>query len=574
MQAMGLANGTDRSTDWQSVEWRKANRRVRNLRQRIFKAAQAKDWNKVRSLQKLMLRSYSNTLISVRRVTQENKGKRTPGIDGVKVTTPEGRGRLVDLLMTFQPWKAKPTKRVYIPKANGKLRPLGIPTIVDRCLQARVKNALEPRWEAVFEATSYGFRPGRSCQDAIRHVSDLTRAGNKVWVVDADIKGAFDNIAHDYLVETIGEVPGRELIKQWLKAGYVEMGTYHPTDAGTPQGGVISPLLANIALHGMEEALGITYDRHGRMQTDTHGRCAHAMVRYADDFVVLCESKAGAEQAIETLTGWLAERGLSLSEEKTRIVHLADGFDFLGFNVRQYRDIRRRTGTIRLIKPSKEALQRHRDKMHEEWSKLKGQSIETVIRTLAPKIKGWANYYRHQVATDAFRLLDNWIFQRECKWVNSTHPNKSTEWKRSRYWGRFNKSRKAKWVFGDKRTGAHLPLYTWTKIERHVKVKGTASPDDPSLREYWKKRTKVDTKGLSPSSSKVARNQNHVCPICGESLFNGEELQMDHVQPKRDGGEDSYDNLKLLHEDCHKQKTARDWSKWKPTRKWLRKWLV
>src|ERR687887_273783 len=237
-----LVNGTDRSTDWQSVNWRKANRQVRNLRQRIFKAAQAKDWNKVRSLQKLMLRSYSNTLISVRRVTQENKGKRTPGIDGVKVISPEGRGRLVDHLMAFQPWRAKPAKRVYIPKANGKLRPLGIPTVVDRCLQARVKNALEPRWEATFEASSYGFRPGRSCHDAISHVAHLTRPdGHKKWVVDADIKGAFDNIAHAYVLEAIGEVPGRELIKPWLKAGYVEHGTFHPTEAGTPQGGVITP---------------------------------------------------------------------------------------------------------------------------------------------------------------------------------------------------------------------------------------------------------------------------------------------------------------------------------------------
>src|SRR5919201_5239905 len=212
-----LVNGTNRPTDWQSVNWRKAIRRVRNLRQRIFKAAQAKDWNKVRSLQNLMLRSYSNTLISVRRVTQENKGKRTPGIDGVTVTTPEGRGRLVDHLMTFQPWKAKPAKRVYILKANGKMRPQGIPTVIDRCLQARVKNALEPRWEAQFEATSYGFRPGRGCYDAISKVYLIARPNKtKKWVVDADIKGAFDNIDHDFLLNTIGDIPGKELIKQWL----------------------------------------------------------------------------------------------------------------------------------------------------------------------------------------------------------------------------------------------------------------------------------------------------------------------------------------------------------------------
>src|SRR5918911_1848470 len=197
MQAMSLANGTNRPTDWQSVEWRKANRRVRNLRQRIFKAVQAKDWNKVRSLQKLMLRSYSNTLVSVRRVTQINQGRNTPGVDKLTVKTPEGRGRLVDHLMAFQPWKAQPAKRIYIPKANGKLRPLGIPTVIDRCLQARVKNALEPSWEACFEGSSYGFRPGRSCHDAISKIATVANARTrKHWVVDADIKGCFDNVSH------------------------------------------------------------------------------------------------------------------------------------------------------------------------------------------------------------------------------------------------------------------------------------------------------------------------------------------------------------------------------------------
>jgi RNA-directed DNA polymerase len=568
MQA-ALVNGTDRQTDWRSVNWRNANRHVRNLRQRIFKAAQAKDWNKVRSLQKLMLRSYSNTLVSVRRVTQENKGKRTPGIDGLKVITPEGRGRLVDHLMTFQPWRAKPAKRVYIPKANGKLRPLGIPTVIDRCLQARVKNALEPRWEAQFEASSYGLRPGRSCHDAISHIAQLTRPnGHKKWVVDADIKGAFDNIAHAYVLNAIGEVPGRELIKRWLKAGYVEYGTFHPTEAGTPQGGVISPLLANIALHGMEEALGIKYDTRSRNRT------TRALVRYADDFVVLCTSRADAEQVIQILKEWLATRGLALSEEKTRIVHLTEGFDFLSFNVWQYSDIRRQDLAFRLIKPSKEAVKRHRDAMREEWNQLKGKSLETVIRTLAPKIRGWANYYRHQVATETFKNLDNWMFKKERHWVDFSHPNKPSQWKRDRYWGRLNRERKARWVFGNIHTGSHLPQYAWTKIERHAKVRGAASPDDPALKEYWKERTKAAAKEHSPSRQKVARNQGHVCPICGETLYNGEELHVDHIQPKGKGGKGSYDNLQLLHCECHKQKTAVDWSKWKPTQKWLRKWLA
>jgi RNA-directed DNA polymerase len=564
-----LANGTNRQTDWQSVNWRKANRQVRNLRQRIFKAAQAKDWNKVRSLQKLMLRSYSNTLISVRRVTQENKGKRTHGVDGVKVLTPQARGRLVDLMMTFQPWRVRPALRVYIPKANGKMRPLGIPTVMDRCLQARVKNALEPKWEATFEASSYGFRPGRSCHDAISHIAFLTQGNcHKKWVVDADIQGAFDNIAHAFLLDAIGDIPGRELIKQWLKAGYVEHKKWHPTDAGTPQGGVISPLLANIALHGMEEALGITYNRQGRNPGD------RALVRYADDFVVLCKTKADAEQVITTLKAWLAERGLKLSDEKTHVVHLTEGFDFLGFNVRLRSNVSRAKGAIRLITPSKEAIKRHRDAMRAEWLQLRGKPVATVIRTLKPKITGWANYYRHQVAAMTFHAMDKWMFKRECRWVRTTHPKQPKKWRNKRYWGRLNKERKDHWVFGDKHTGAYLPMYKWTKIERHIKVGGTASPDDPTLKEYWRERTKAKAKELKPSYQKIAKNQDDICPICGESLYNDEELQKDHVKPRHKGGQERYDNYQLLHDDCHEQKTAVDWSKREPTRKWLRKWLA
>ena len=319
--------------DWQATDWKQVYRRVRNLRQRIFRASRGNDLKKVRSLQRLMLKSRANILESVRRVTQVNQGKSTPGVDKLLVKTPQARAALCQDLSQLELHKVHPVRRVYIPKKKGR-RPLGIPTIADRCVQAMVKNALEPFWEARFEGISYGFRPGRGCHDAIAKIFCIARPGKtRPWVLDADIAGAFDNIGHCALQAAIGNFPARGLIKQWLKAGYVEKERLHATDTGCPQGGVLSPLLLNIALHGMEHALGIRYTPKGRMV----GRCA--VVRYADDWAVFCPTNEEAEQAKRTLIRWLAQRGLQLSESKTRICHLSEGFDFLGF-VRHVRCIR------------------------------------------------------------------------------------------------------------------------------------------------------------------------------------------------------------------------------------------
>ena len=325
---MPRANVTERTTDWHETDWKNAYKNVRNLRRRIFKATQSGNWRKVRNLQRLMLRSRSNALTSVRKATQDNKGRKTPGVDKVLIKTPRRRGQMVDDLINNQDWKPKPARRVYIPKSNGKQRPLGIPSIRDRCLQAIVKNALEPCWEAQFEGISYGFRPGRSPQDAMSkiYLSTLPHRRKK-WVVDADIKGCFDNIDHNQLMSTIGKFPGRRLIEEWLKAGYVDNNVFHSQEAGTPQGGIISPLLANIALHNMETILGIKYNCRGESMGN------RVIVRYADDFVILCETKMDAELAKYEINSWLKTRGLELSEEKTQIVHITQGFDFLGFNV-------------------------------------------------------------------------------------------------------------------------------------------------------------------------------------------------------------------------------------------------
>jgi RNA-directed DNA polymerase len=493
-----------------------------------------------------MLRSYANTLVSVRRVTQINTGKHTPGVDQVVVKTPQARGRLVDVLTTTQPWRARPARRIYIPKANGRLRPLGIPTILDRCLQARVKNALEPAWEATFEGTSYGFRPGRGCHDAIAKVYLLANSkGRKHWVVDADIKGAFDHISHAHLLAAIGPFPGRALIKQWLEAGYLDNGVFHPTDAGTGQGAVISPLLANIALHGMETALGIQRTRAGGIKGN------RAVVRYADDFVVFCETREDAESVVGVLTAWLAERGLALSEEKTHIVHLSEGFDFLGFTVRHYPSPRAKAGYQLFITPSKASVLKVRRDLRDVWKHQVGANVAAVLAALNPKIRGWANYFRVGVASRTFSSLDNWMFLREVRWVNRTHPHQPNAWRRARYWGALHPKRTDTWVFGNKDVGAYLLKFKWFRIERHVIVRGTASPDDPSLRAYWLARQRTNAKDLIPSAQKLAEHQRGLCPLCGESLFNGEAFQRHHWVPRRRGGADTYDNLALLHYYCH-----------------------
>lgn len=557
-------NGTKKQFDWNAIDWRTANRAVRNLRQRIFRATNEGDLKKIRSLQKLMLRSYSNTVTSVRRVTQLNAGKNTAGVDKLTVKTSSARTKLVEELTTLTVWRAKPARRVYIPKANGKLRPLGIPVIKDRCLQAMVKNALEPFWEAKFEGSSYGFRPGRGCHDAISKIYGLAQPDKKKkWIVDADIKGAFDNISHEFLLNAIAQVPGRELIKQWLKAGFVDNGEFQLTEAGTPQGGVISPLLANIALHGIEEALtvyktqksGKTIVSNDGVKFTASGNSIgkRAVVRYADDFVVFCETKEDAEKVIVILTEWLKQRGLMLSPEKTRIVHLSEGFDFLGFNVRQYECPKTtRTGWKLLIKPSKKSVAKIREKLRNEWLAMRGHNVTKVMKTLNPIVRGWANYFRIGVSKKVFEKLDEWMFKRQLRYVKYIHPTKSWSWRKNKYWGKMNANRNDNWTFGDKQTGIYLLKFNWFPIERHILVCGNASPDDATLKDYWEYRKLARAYNLTPKRRLVTQ-QYGKCPVCGDFLDNDEEIHKHHKKPKRENGEDKDENLQLVHLFCHQQ---------------------
>jgi RNA-directed DNA polymerase len=546
-----IANRPKSATEWQTINWAAQNRRVKNLRARIFKATQAGDDRKVRSLQKLLLRSRANTLMSVRRATQQNAGKYTPGLDKITVKTPKARGLLTDELMEFQPWRAQPTRRVYIPKKNGKLRPLGIPTIMDRCIQARVKNALEPEWEAKFEPTSYGFRPGRSTHDAILDIWLTVSKGRKTWVLDADIRGAFDNIGHAPLLQSISGFPALGLVKQWLKAGYVDGGMKHETDAGTPQGGIISPLLANIALHGMEDCLSISHKQAAYRTIRKRG--PYTIVRYADDFVVLTLTRELAETARDKLREWLQPRGLELSEEKTCIVNLSEGFDFLGFNIREWATIRKTRGKVLLTKPSKDSVNALKKRLSAEWKKLRGQNAEAVVKRINPVIRGWANYFRIGASSETFQAIDHHNHICAMRWIKSTHPHKSMTWRTDQYFGMFHPGSRDKWVFGVKETGFHLVKASWIPIKRHVKVKGYASPDDSSLKEYWETRRKAGDQ-LDTFTSRLASKQNYACPICGQALLNGEELHRHHlIRDVANSARNNLKNIRIIHLMCHQQ---------------------
>jgi RNA-directed DNA polymerase len=559
---------------WDRIDWRAQEEQVRRLRQRIFTAAQEQDWPRVRNLQKLMLRSRANTLVSVRQVTQRNAGRGTAGIDGEVALTPEARARVaVRVHQSIASWNPRPVRRVYIPKASNraKLRPLGIPVLMDRCHQQRVRHALEPEWEARFEPRSYGFRPGRGCHDAIAAIYNVCKGpmARRVWALDADLAAAFDRIDHDHLLASLGSFPARDLIRGWLKAGVFEAGKgFAPTAEGTPQGGGISPCLLNVALHGLEEAAGVRYKTSG-IHAGEPVAGSPVAVRYADDVVVLCHSQEQAGQVKARLAGWLAPRGLAFNEDKTKVVHLGEGFDFLGFNVRRYR-------RKLLIKPSKAAIKRLRERLAAETRKLRGLNAVAVITTLSPIIRGWAAYYRTVVSSEVFGSLDTYVWKLLYKWARWRHRNKPRRWVVARYFGKFNKFRNDHWVFGDRDSGGYLVKFSWTGIERHVPVKGGASPDDPALASYWAKRRSTVQPPLDRYTLRLLTRQAGLCPLCGDHLLSADQPPQSpgqwerwwlHVTRRaiaasylvhhgRPGPPDG-DQTRLVHASCHRWPQAR-----------------
>ncbi len=552
---------------WNTINWAKVQRKVFKLQKRIYQASLSGQNAKARKLQKLLVKSYYAKLLAVRRVTQDNQGKRTAGVDGVKSIAPKERIELVESLNKYQ--KAKPLRRKWIPKPNGEERPLGIPTINDRVRQALVKSALEPQWEARFEGTSYGFRPGRSAHDAMSRIFQSINKG-EYYILDADISKCYDQINHDYLLPKI-DCPStiKAQIRQWLKAGVMDNGIFNATEAGTPQGGVISPLLANIALDGMISLVRNLFP----MKTSNNKNYA-TVIRYADDFVVISPQIEIIQQCQVVIEEWLKPIGLELKPAKTRICHtlreievngekVAPGFDFLGWNFRQYPMGKHHCGTTggnskrfgfkTLIKPSNNAIKSVADIVKEVIKTHKTAPQYALIKCLNPVIRGWCNYHSKVVSKETFSSIDNIMWQRLRAWTVS-RCGKANYGKLRKYFR--NNGNKA-WSFETK-DGYKLLTHAETPITRHVTVRPEASPYDGNW-TYWSTR-----KGTSYDvPNKVAfllKKQKGKCTFCGQYFSPEDIAEIDHIIPTSLGGKNDYKNLQLLHRHCHDTKTATDGS--------------
>ena len=568
---------TESMYEWSDINWRKLERNVFKLQKRIYQASNRGDVKLVRRLQKLLISSRAARVLAVRRVTQDNTGKKTAGVDGLKSLTPKQRLALANKLTLSN--KVKPTRRVWIPKpGTEEKRPLGIPTMHDRALQSLIKLGLEPEWEARFEPNSYGFRPGRSCHDAIGAIFCSVNKKSK-YVLDADISKCFDRINHNALLTKLNTYPTlRKQIRAWLKAGVMDGKDLFPTNEGTPQGGVISPLLANIALHGIEElimGLAPKFDmkRLDNTQMSVRDKLKSiSLIRYADDFVVLHEDYEVIKLCKSEIEKWLSGIGLELKPSKTRLTHTLNkledeepGFNFLGFNVRQFPVGKYNSGSNRdgilgfktIITPNKESQKRHYRKVAEIINKSRGVNQATLIKNLNPIIRGWCNYFSTVVSQKVFERLWHLVVFKLLKWGRHRHRNKGRKWIRLKY---FKTVEGNNWEFTTREGTNPLKLiqHSSTQIKRYVKVKGVASPYDGNW-IYWSTRMGVHPE-VSTRVATLLKRQKGRCAHCDNYLKDGDSIEVDHTVPTSMGGKDGYSNWQLLHRHCHDKKTATDGS--------------
>ena len=550
---------------WSNINWAKCHQEVRRLQARIVKATQERKHNKVKTLQWILTHSFSGKALAIKRVT-ENQGKQTSGVDGVIWSTPESKSQAI-LSLKRRGYQPKPLRRVYIPKANGKKRPLGIPTMHDRAMQALYLLALEPVVETTGDHRSFGFRTKRSTADAIEQCFIvLSRKHGAQWVLEGDIKGCFDNISHNWLLNHIQT--DRMILKKWLKAGYMEDKQLFPTEAGTPQGGIISPTLANLVLDGLEAKLEAAFKQKryaNRIQT----RLKVNYVRYADDFIVTGCSKELLEQEVKPIIeDFMRERGLMLSPEKTKITHIDEGFDFLGQNLRKY------NGKL-LTKPSKGNVATFLEKVRKVIKGNKTLDQEHLIYKLNPMIQGWSNYHRHIVAKETFARVDHEIWCALWQWALRRHPQKGKGWVRNRY---FHTVDTRNWVFAEA-TGERFPdgnpilkslrKMVDTPIRRHHPIRLEANPFDPTWNGYFEERMNLKMQHSLRGRKRlnyIWSKQDGCCPICRKLINNESGWKLHRKSLPFQGQQHGFTDTIMVHPHCSNQINALDLKVVKPVR--------
>jgi RNA-directed DNA polymerase len=541
----------DRDPDWHSIDWKKVFDTVRRLQARIVKATREGRWGKVKALVYLLTHSFSGRALAILRVIS-NSGARTPGVDGVLWNTPEAKSAAFSTLRRHG-YKPQPLRRVYILKSNGKQRPLGIPVMRCRAMQALYLLALDPIAEWYADGHSYGFRLERCCADAMEQLhSVLSHLHSACWILEGDIRACFDRINHEWLLL---HVPmDKEVLKKWLKAGFLEKHVWFATTEGTPQGGIISPVLANWALDGLQKLLEERFPSTSRRKYKVH------LIRYADDFIITGASKDLLENEVKPLVEqFLKERGLELSHEKTRITHVANGFDFLGQTVRKFR-----CGKV-IIKPSKRSIKTFLGKIRETIDNSGSMTCGEMIQRLNQQIKGWTMFHRSVASKSTFTYVDSRIFRMVWQWCRRRHRNKSAEWIKKKY---FKRMEHRHWVFTGvlrDRKGNGWPIHMMAaakvRIVRHTKIRKEVNPYDPQwelyLEERYARRLQQTLLGRGRINL-LWREQQGRCVICQQTLtLEGDSWNIHHRIWRSRGGSDAMDNLELLHANCHRQIHAR-----------------
>lgn len=551
---------SDVSPEWAAIDWRRVQENVRVMQIRLTKATQEGNWRRVKSLQRWLTRSFSAKALAVKRVT-ENQGKRTAGVDRQLWDTPLQKFAAIAQLEKRR-YRPLPLRRVYIPKANGKKRPLGIPTMKDRAMQALHLLALDPVLETVSDPNSYGFRKNRSTADAMSQIFLQTcRKASAQWVLDADIEGFFDNINHDWLIGNVRM--DKTILRKWLKSGVVDRAQLLATTAGTPQGGIISPALANWTLNGLEAEL--TKHLGALVGKSKVEKLKVGVVRYADDFVVTGTSQELLDTEIRPwIEAFLATRGLRLSLAKTKTVHIDQGFDFLGWNFRKYE------GKL-LIKPSKKNVKA----FYEKLAKVIGENLmvkhQDLIRMLNPMLRGWAQYHSPVVAKETFSRVESLLWWRLMRWAKRRHPNKSADWIRKKYWRSVGDRN---WVFAagvqtkdGKKAVMELYSLAGTPIERHKKIKGEFHPYDPQWEVYGetlRQERMLKNMRYRKELATLFMHQRGTCALCGYEMNMETGWHDHHIEYRVAGGSEALGNRVLLHPNCHAQVHSRNLQVVKP----------